>query len=62
MADLEGAHVAVTVDGERRTGVVERTTYTPKYGQPLVAVVLDETLPDGRERTVVRAETVERGD
>ncbi|WP_276257485.1 hypothetical protein [Haloglomus litoreum] len=60
MSDLDGARVAVTLDGERRTGEVVRTTYTTKYGQPLVAVALDEPLPDGRDRYLARADAVER--
>jgi hypothetical protein len=60
MTELEGATVAVTVDGTERTGVVLRTTYTAKYGQPLVAVALDEPLPDGRERHIALADAVER--
>ncbi|WP_254822583.1 hypothetical protein [Haloglomus halophilum] len=60
MTDLDGATVAVTVDGQQRTGTVLRTTYTAKYGQPLVAVALDEPLPDGREQYLARADTVER--
>jgi len=60
MTGLEGAAVAVTVDGAERTGVVLRTTYTAKYGQPLVAVALDEPLPDGREQHIARADAVER--
>lgn len=60
MADLDGTRVAVTVDGEERTGEVLRTTYTTKYGQPLVAVALDEPLPDGRDQHLARADTVER--
>lgn len=60
MDGLQGAKVAVTVDGAERTGVVLRATYTAKYGQPLVAVVLDKPLPDGRERHLALADTVER--
>jgi hypothetical protein len=60
MPDLDGARVAVTLDGERRTGEVVQTTYTAKYGQPLVTVALDEPLPDGRERHLAHADTVER--
>jgi hypothetical protein len=60
MTDLDGARVAVRIDGERRTGAVIRTTYTSKYGQPLVAVALDEPLPDGREQHVALADAVER--
>jgi hypothetical protein len=60
MSDLDGARVAVTLDGERRTGQVVRTTYTTKYGQPLVAVALDDPLPDGRDQYLARADAVER--
>jgi hypothetical protein len=60
MPGLAGTTVAVTVDGAERTGVVLRTTYTAKYGQPLVAIALDEPLPDGRERHLALADNVAR--
>jgi hypothetical protein len=56
----EGTRVAVSVDGERRTGVVVDWEYTVKYGQPLFAVALDEPLPDGRDRHLAHAESIER--
>jgi hypothetical protein len=58
-APVDGARVAVAVDGERYEGIVERATYTPNGGQPVLALKLDRSLPDGRERIAVHAETVE---
>lgn len=58
-AAKDGARVAVAVDGERYEGTVERSTHTPKGGQRVLAVVLDRSPPDGRERIAVHAEAVE---
>ncbi|PSP99571.1 hypothetical protein BRC89_04270 [Halobacteriales archaeon QS_4_70_19] len=59
MTDRVGRRVVVTIDGVERAGEVVRTTYTAKYGQPLVAVALDIPLPDGRDQYLAVAEAVE---
>jgi len=59
MTDRVGRRVVVTIDGVERAGEVVRTTYTAKYGQPLVAVALDTPLPDGRDQYLAVAEAVE---
>lgn len=56
---MEGDRVAFTVDGERYEGTVVRRTYTVKGGEPVVAVDLDDPLPDGRERHLVPATDTE---
>jgi len=49
---MNGRRVWVSVAGEPRIGTVERYTYAPKTGAPLLAVKLD-TPVDGTETVVV---------
>lgn len=50
---MKGERVAVVVDGHRYEGTVTGSAYTVKGGEPVVAVALDDELPDGRERYLV---------
>lgn len=47
---MERTRVAVTVDGDRYVGTVVTETYTPKGGEPVLSVELDQPMPDGRRR------------
>jgi hypothetical protein len=50
--------VRVTLGGRRRSGTVADVTYTPKRGDPVVAVELDEPGPDGRTSVAVGPDEV----
>jgi hypothetical protein len=53
-----GQRVRVTLGGRRRSGTVADVTYTPKRGDPVVAVELDEPGPDGRTSVAVGPDEV----
>lgn len=53
---MNGRRVWVSVDGEPRLGTVERYTYAPKTGAPLLAVELDEPV-DEIDAVVVNPDT-----
>jgi len=58
--DLEGQRARVTVDGVERAGTVTAVTYTPKKGNAVARLELDEAGPDGRETVAVGVEELER--
>lgn len=59
---LVGSRVQVTADGETHTGRVSAVNYTPKFGNPVLAVLLDDPLADGRDEVVRPPDAVSRLD
>lgn len=57
-----GTRVAVTVDGTDRRGRVTDVNYTLRFGDRLLVVSLDRSLPDGREQVAVPSGAVHRLD
>lgn len=53
---MNGRRVWVSVGGEPRLGTVIRATYTPKKGDRIIAVELEEAV-DGTETVVVNPRT-----
>ena len=52
----EGQRVRTTLDGSDVRGTVESVTYTPKNGNLIVKVALDEPGPNGQSALAVAAE------
>jgi glycine cleavage system aminomethyltransferase T len=58
----EGQRVRTTLDGEDVQGTVASVTYTPKKGNLIAKVTLDEQGPAGREALAVAVEDLDRID
>ena len=43
----------MTIDGDELYGTVTEVSHTPKGGQTVVALTLDEPMPDGRDTVVL---------
>lgn len=56
---LEGQRASVVVEGESRTGTISSVTFTPKRGDVVVAVSLDEPTPSGRAEVAVGLDEVD---
>lgn len=55
----EGQRVRTRLDGQAVRGTVESVTYTPKKGNLIAKVSLDEPGPDGRETLAVAVEDLD---
>ncbi|WP_136715407.1 hypothetical protein [Halorientalis salina] len=56
---LQGRRATATVDGETRPGTITSVTYTPKKGNVVVALSLDDPTPDGRSSVALALDDVE---
>lgn len=55
----EGQRVHTTLDGETVQGTVESVTYTPKKGNLIAKVSLDESGPNGQSALAVAVEDLD---
>ncbi|RXK49199.1 hypothetical protein [Halorientalis pallida] len=58
----EGQRVRTTLDGEAVRGTVESVTYTPKKGNLIAKVSLDEPGPSGQSALAVAVEDLDEID
>jgi hypothetical protein len=56
---LEGRRARTTVEGVEVTGTVTGVTYTPKRGDLVLALTLDEPTPSGREEVPVGPDDID---
>jgi hypothetical protein len=56
---LAGRRARTTVDGVEVTGTVTSVTYTPKRGDVVLALELDEPTPTGREAVAVGLDDID---
>ncbi|SEO12963.1 hypothetical protein SAMN05216388_1008135 [Halorientalis persicus] len=58
----EGQRVRTTLGGEAVQGTVDSVTYTPKKGNLIAKVALDEPGPDGQSALAVAVEDLDEID
>jgi hypothetical protein len=56
---LEGRRMVATIDGTSCRGTITAVTFTPKNGDPVVALSLDEPAPSGKESVAVALDDIE---
>lgn len=56
---LEGQRASTIVEGESRQGTITDVTYTPKNGDVVVALSLDDPTPGGKTAVAVALEDID---
>lgn len=58
-SDLEGRRATATIEGDERRGTITSVTYTPKKGDMIVALTLDDPTPSGKSSVALALDDVE---
>jgi len=58
-SNLEGRRATATIDGEQRRGTITAVTYTPKKGDMVVALELDDPAPNGNSSVALALDDVD---
>ncbi len=58
-SDLQGRRATATIEGERRRGTITSVTYTPKKGDMVVALELDDPTPVGNSSVALALDDID---
>ena len=58
-SDLQGRRATATIDGKRRRGTITSVTYTPKKGDMVVALDLDDSTPNGNSTVALALDDID---